>query len=277
MPLEFNGIATLSDLQTKEWRDIYQSLEVEQGAFLAKDHLFRSREYPWPRDPLHTWSRVWEYPYVYFQIQHWLKTLSREPVAIADVGSGVTFFPFCITRLGAKVICTDNDPIVERDIRLAASAVELGPGTLEFRLADGQSLPFGNAEVDAIYCISVLEHVSDIISFVREMARSLKPNGLLILTMDLDLRGDQELSVERRMVLNNIFAEYFGAGAPYRLLCHPGEMLSSDRGLYPVRSSYGLWQNIKQYVIKPLLGRTPTDGTPFHLAVEGLVLVRNFK
>jgi hypothetical protein len=61
-PFDRSGLAALSDLQTEEWRELFTSLEDQQREFLAKEEAFRSADYPWPRDPLHTWSRVWEYP-----------------------------------------------------------------------------------------------------------------------------------------------------------------------------------------------------------------------
>lgn len=57
-----SGLATLSDLQTLEWHDLFGLLEREQALFLEKEGQFQSPEYPWPKDPLHTWSRVREYP-----------------------------------------------------------------------------------------------------------------------------------------------------------------------------------------------------------------------
>ena len=272
--LNFNGIATISDLQTEEWKSLFRSMEAEQAAFLAKEHLFRSPEYAWPRDPLHTWSRLWEYPYAYFHIENWLREHPARPMAVADVGSGVTFFPFQIAKLGATVICTDNDVVTERDIERASAVVESTPGAVEFRRTDGQSLPFKDAELDVIYCISVLEHVDDIASLVQEIARSLKPGALFVLTIDLDLRGDQDLGVARRIELGSTLDKYFEAGALYRALVHPGDILQSNRSLYPVTPMDGLWWNVKQHILKPLLRRKPRNRAPFHLAVEGFVMNR---
>ena len=53
----------------KQFPISFALLEKEQADFLAMESAFRSREYKWPRDPLHTWSRVWEYPYTYHHLQ----------------------------------------------------------------------------------------------------------------------------------------------------------------------------------------------------------------
>src|SRR5262249_24861798 len=60
-----SGLASLSDLETNVHRALYAALNQTQNEFLSKQELFRSRDYVWPADALHNWSRIWEYPYVY--------------------------------------------------------------------------------------------------------------------------------------------------------------------------------------------------------------------
>jgi ubiquinone/menaquinone biosynthesis C-methylase UbiE len=78
----------------------------------------------------------------------------------------------------------------------AAQAISHDPGSVTFRPSDGTRLPFNDVELDAIYCISVLEHVERPENTVREIARVLKPEGRLILTIDLDLNGKHEIGQE---------------------------------------------------------------------------------
>src|SRR5207302_5688920 len=109
-----SGLATLSDLKTPLWRELFDILEHQQADFLAYESLFRSPSYKWPSDALHNWSRVWEYPYVYENLKRWLLVHNTcEPIIVADIGSGVTFFPFSIARLGCRSICSDIDPVCE--------------------------------------------------------------------------------------------------------------------------------------------------------------------
>lgn len=45
---------------------------------------------------------------------------------------------------------------------------------------DIQSLPFGDAEFDAVVCVSVLEHLVDLDAAVVEIRRILRPSGMTI-------------------------------------------------------------------------------------------------
>src|SRR5262245_56761239 len=119
-PFDWSGIAALADLGTSAWRGLFGALEEQQRRFLAHEHEFRSRGYRWPRDPLHQWSRCWEYPFAYHHLQAFRARLpaDAQPLAL-DVGSGVTFFPFAAAELGYRVLCTDIDPVCETDLARA--------------------------------------------------------------------------------------------------------------------------------------------------------------
>src|SRR5215469_3699998 len=94
-PFEYCKIAALSDFQTSTWRELYVGLENAQAEFLSKQDLFRSKEYKWPLDALHNWSRVWEYPYVFLHLNEQRRSNAGVQIPrVADIGSGVTFFPF---------------------------------------------------------------------------------------------------------------------------------------------------------------------------------------
>jgi len=278
-PFDRCGLAALSDLQTPAWQDLFTALEREQAAFLAKEFQFRSPNYPWPRAPLHTWSRVWEYPYVFHHLQTWRAKLESEIISpvVVDLGSGVTFFPFSVARLGFHVVCTDIAPVCERDLIKASQHISSDPGQVEFRLCGESTLPFSDGEVDIIYCVSVLEHIENFESTIGEIDRVLKPNGLLLLTIDLDLRGDTEIGVEKYQKLIGILRHHFSEYYPDRTV-HPADLLHSSAGPFGYKPLHGFawgWFVIKQHVLKPLLGRKPVLMVPFYLAVQGFVLEKN--
>lgn len=274
-PFNRCGLASLSDLNTPEWKELFKLLEKEQESFLQKENLFRSPEYKWPRDPLHTWSRVWEYPYVYHHLKEARKRYRGNGLPIVvDFGSGVTFFPFAIAKLGYHVICVDNDPTCERDMKRAIEIVLHNPGKVEFRLNKSLEIPFQDKEVDIIYSISVLEHISNFARVIMEMARILKPGGLLLLTIDLDLRGDHRMGIREFYLLKREILKYFELMSPEETV-HPADILTSDKGPYGFKNPVGfklLKFLIKQRIIKPLLGLKPAPMIPFHLAVMGMVM-----
>ena len=270
------GLAALSDLKTPEWRELFDELEREQNTFEAYEGKFRSREYKWPRDPLHTWSRIWEYPYIFYHLRSLRSRWSvRQRPKVVDLGSGVTFFPFAVARLGFDVTCLDIDPICEKDLNAAISLIHHAPGNVSFRLIEDSRLPAEDSEVNVIYCISVLEHIRDVETTISETARILKQGGLLILSFDIDLRGDQQLGVAEYGRLQEALARYYEPLLPDETK-HPADVLTSITSPLGFRSPHKprlLYHDCKQ-VVKVLLGRPEKYLLPFHLAVQGLVLRR---
>ena len=270
-----SGLAALSDLETPEWREIFTLFEREQAAFLSKESAFRSPGYKWPRDPLHHWSRVWEYPYVYHHLRNWREALAPGTLPhVVDLGSGVTFFPFAVAKLGYRVTCLDIDPICQKDLPRAAQQTPAAPGSVEFRLVTGQRLPLADGEADALYCISVLEHADSPESMVEEVWRVLTPGGIFIVTFDLDLRGDRAISPEGYLRLTEVFDKHFGPLHP-QITVHPANLLTPYDSPYPSKVPSGLaclWFLAKQRLVKPLLGRKPYLLFRSELVVAGFAL-----
>jgi SAM-dependent methyltransferase len=272
-PMNRSGIAALSDVKSAEWQAMYYLLEKEQHSFRAKEARFRSPEYKWARDPLHSWSRVWEYPYAY----HHLKCRhAQEPhgtvLRAADIGSGVTFFPFAVARLGYYVTCVDVDPVVGVDLPKAIELVDQEPGQVDVRLCGDEALPLADAEMDVVCCISVLEHVKSPEFMVAEIMRILKPGGLFILTVDLDMRGDSAMGSEEYSRLMGCLQERFSFHHPVRTV-HPLNVLASDGGPFPMPTT-SLWRFLAKQGVRRLTGRPFKHRVPFRLTVEGMVLSR---
>ena len=274
-PFERNGLAALSDFQSSLWKDLYSKLEADQSDFLSKQHLFRSSEYKWPLDALHNWSRVWEYPYVFSQLIKCSQSAQGgRLLKVADIGSGVTFFPFSVARLGFEVICADPDPVCNGDFGRACGVMNQNPGKVEFRPIQGPSLPFGDAECDLVYCISVLEHIEDFENTIHEMWRLLKDNGLLFLTIDLDLQGNSQIGVLPYQALVASMRKLFDPILPDTTV-HPADILDNLHGpcpMYVINPRAKVWHLFKQDIIKSLLRRRSRPFLPMHLAVQGLAL-----
>ena len=165
----------------------YEAMQHFSQAFLrANQHALSGYTAQWVADPLHHWSRRWEYPWVAERLQ--VALVPGEAAQLLDAGSGLTFFPHWLaTRFPQAVIhCGDCDPAVGRAAgRLTAPAVP----QVRYAMQDLAALTYPDAALDVVYCISVLEHCDRPASVVAELVRVLKPGGRLLLTMDIGLDG----------------------------------------------------------------------------------------
>lgn len=266
------GLGRIPDLTHSECMQSLALMEKAQQGFLGKQPLFRSKGYRWPKDALHSWSRIWEYPYVLHHLHQFQKDRDASaPLEVADIGSGVTFFPLLVANSGFRLTCIDIDPVVARDIPRAAEA--LGVKGITALTAEGETLPLPDTSMDMVYCISVLEHIPQFESTIREMARILKPDGRLILTFDLDLNGNADIGPERYHRLLAALETSFEPNYE-RTHVHPAEVLTSSNSPYRFYPS-GLkfvFLMLKQ-LLKPLVGRPAIplwkQSGRIHLAVEG--------
>ncbi|MEZ4649999.1 MAG: class I SAM-dependent methyltransferase [Candidatus Eisenbacteria bacterium] len=98
-----------------------------------------------------------------------------------------------LARIEPRIAAGDLPDPLGPDGRLARRT-ELFPGApsfpelgarIDYRITDGRDLPVESGTVDFIYSISVLEHVRDVAHTYREMARTLRPDGLCSHIIDL--------------------------------------------------------------------------------------------
>lgn len=245
-PFDRSGLASLDDLSTPKWRQSFSQLEEIQAEFLAAEP--HCRDYPWPRDPLHNCIRVWEYPFIYhhIQIQTGTRTDSLLP-SVVDLGSGATFFPFAVARLGRRVIAVDADPRAKTSTECAIGRVSAGVGLVTFLVSDARCIALETGSVDCVYCISVLEHIPDFDRVISEVARILRPDGLFVLTFDVDLRGNSELGPAAYGRLMDDLRGFFSPVHPEQVI-HPLRVLTSDNSIYPLYPR----QPFKDLLITPL-------------------------
>lgn len=208
MHLDFpEGVPAVKQYNRIFFNDIFKTMEIFSGGFLKKYH--RDLEYyrtKWVNDPLHQWSRQWEYPYVFQQIKRSCE--KQTGINILDAGSGITFFPFFIYQQlkPVSIRCCDYDEQLEK---LFSNIMADQSADLQFRHADLHTLPYGERSFDVIYCISVLEHTTDHRSILREFKRVLKPGGRLIVTFDISLDGKGEISIGQSKQLLGDLQELF--------------------------------------------------------------------
>jgi len=93
--------------------------------------------------------------------------------AILDVGCGIKPYEPLLSAQGDRWLGSDNPPTMQ---------ASYGHLTLADVFADCQKLPFSDSVFDTVICTQVLEHVSEPQWLVREIARVMRPGGILLLT-----------------------------------------------------------------------------------------------
>lgn len=136
---------------------------------------------------INQYSRVFEYPYV-------LNMLSKlcKDAKVLDFGTGIGTLPILLAEQGLEVKTIDNNSRCIRDIKNVNNVwgffdySSLNSNIQSFN--ESLSLTtFEENTFDAIYSVSVIEHMpADIRRYILEcFALQIKPNGKLILTLDL--------------------------------------------------------------------------------------------
>jgi len=187
----------------------YRELEVASQSFLAR-HPATLAHYRWVRDPFHQWSRRWEYPFVYNALAKHMQEAGRGPRVLLDAGSGITFFPYFLVQRWkeCEVLCCDADSTLA-DLYQTTSMKEGIGERVRFRQADLRQLPYGDVSVDMAYSVSVLEHTDDYGEIVSQLARVVRPGGLLVLSFDIGLDGVSRMSLSAADALMNVLDRYF--------------------------------------------------------------------
>ncbi|MCX7015670.1 MAG: class I SAM-dependent methyltransferase [Candidatus Sumerlaeota bacterium] len=233
--LERCGFASLSDLQSETWTGLFLQLEAFSEKLRATENRWRISKYRWSRDPLHTCFRVWEYPYVLRHLQEFA-AYGRKQVLVADLGSGATFFPLFLESRGFQVIALDSDPACAREYRGMHRRSGLGGPEFRFVLCHAERIPLRPGSLDALYCVSVLEHLADPAGALREIARVLKSDGRLILTFDVGLAPNCPLAPGLYAAVRQALNQWFDPVFPERSV-HPLDLLTSDNSPYPYGKS----------------------------------------
>ncbi len=269
-PFERNGIASIDDLNTPEWTDLFYHLEATQADF-SKVVEF-PREYKWPRDPLRTWSRPWEYVYVYHQLKNLRKLWNLScPPSVMDFGSGITFFPFAVARLGYNVTCVDIEPSYQSVLDKVGNTLDLYGGSVRGRIGVPTEVGYGSNLYDCIYSVSVIEHIPEPPSVLEDLAISLKEKGWMVVTLDLDMPDSCKAGVSsghlKRM---QHFMERSFVPLYWSPTVAPSDFLTSKNSPYAGPSSGVLkkvLRVIKNQIMLEPLGLTVSK--PLYLTCEG--------
>jgi ubiquinone/menaquinone biosynthesis C-methylase UbiE len=110
----------------------------------------------------------------------------------ADIGAGSGFITAGLLERGLKVIAVDQS-----EAMLAEMGKKFGrTAGVDYRQGEAESLPIADEEVDYTFANMYLHHVESPPQAIKEMARTLKPGGKLVIT-DLDKHNFEFLAHEQ--------------------------------------------------------------------------------
>lgn len=99
----------------------------------------------------------------------------------ADIGAGTGFITAGLLSRGLRVIAVDQSEAMLDELRR-----KFGEGAgVHCRLGEAEALPIATGTLDYAFANMYLHHVESPPEAIREMARTLKPGGRLVIT-DLD-------------------------------------------------------------------------------------------
>lgn len=99
--------------------------------------------------------------------------------AVLDAGCGDGTFARELARRGAFVTGVDADADMIAEAQVQAAGL-VGSGAARFQVGRIEALPFPDASFDAVVAVTVLCLVPDPARAMAEMARVLKPGGILV-------------------------------------------------------------------------------------------------
>jgi SAM-dependent methyltransferase len=230
--------------------DTYAAMERFSAAFIEVNKALVN-EYQWHRDPLHAWSRKYEYVWHAEALRAALPPAhaqslaatwpdqaappQAQPYYVLDAGSGFTFYDqYVASRLGVQLVALDNQQSYVKFFGGLATAMLPGEApvpAIPYVLASIEVTGLPDASLDAITCVSVLEHVAgpDLLVTVQEFKRILKPGGRLVMTFDSGqppIAKNMPQSKELLEALRAHMVEDVTHSAPEALLSSQGEAAS---------------------------------------------------
>ncbi|MFA5364048.1 MAG: class I SAM-dependent methyltransferase [Candidatus Bathyarchaeia archaeon] len=138
------------------------------------------------------WSRRYEYPYTVINSK--LPNNPPKDFRIIDCGAGAGPLQLYFGKRGIKYYAFDQDLFSLR--RVARFKTENNLNTLYPTYGNILDIPFPDNQFDRVFCISTLEHILEPLKdgtevvlkgFLYGLLRILKPNGILVLTFDVNM------------------------------------------------------------------------------------------
>jgi len=120
-----------------------------------------------------------------------------EGLSLLDIGCGGGLLSEPMARLGFDVLGADP---LEKNVKTAAAHAAGRGLSLEYRMTTAEALVVEGAKFDVVLNMEVVEHVSDLGSFLKTCAKLMKPGGCMVVaTLNRTLKS---------LALAKIGAEY---------------------------------------------------------------------
>ena len=101
----------------------------------------------------------------------------RQGMSVLDVGCGPGTITVDLAEIVAPGMVVGLENAEKPLVAARAAATERGDSRTSFELGDVMALPFADDSFDVVHAHQVLQHVTDPIGALREMARVAKPGG----------------------------------------------------------------------------------------------------
>ena len=116
----------------------------------------------------------------------------RPGMRILDVATGTGMVAFALAKRGATVVGLDQSEAMLGAARARLQRTPELAQRLEFVIGEAESLPFEDAEFDALSFTYLLRYVDDPLATMRELARVVKPGGPIAM-VEFGVPGDPRL------------------------------------------------------------------------------------
>ncbi len=166
-------INKLADLQ--DFNVVSKSAIIDR--LLKTKHVIDKTGLPYADHMQDNWLRLWEYSGAIIESR-----LDKRMVVL-DAGGTGTIFSYYMAVEGCEVHTVDTWEEKVTDAKKLSEALGL---PMYHSIQDIRDLVYKDAYFDAVYCICVIEHLAKATQVVgiRELARVLKPGGVLSFTFD---------------------------------------------------------------------------------------------
>jgi SAM-dependent methyltransferase len=155
---------------------------------------------------------------------------------ILDIGSPKLPVLLIARERDTELVATDiRDYFIEPTVHFLRRSGSGRRSNRQVRLevADARELPYPDASFDAVYSVSVMEHIPDggDSLAMREVARVLKPGGMVAVTVPFDFTGYREESLrsevyERHFQREPVFYQrHYDCGALHSRLVVPSGLM----------------------------------------------------